>query len=274
MPGKFPFAAAAAGAAVTAALAGAYFFMSGDAPSTAAVREVPAVPGTEAGAALDTDRRQAVAAALNAGYATCIKDLDSYRNTAAAQLQFTKPPELERYVEPKLLADVKGTDAYQRLSEHPKDVQRALSALRAATDVHRPPSVDEIGPPLPSPSAPIPGAAPQQDAEAQRIERERLMETLRGSEFDGGLIKAQGSDDPQPAPMPDAQDAEARARVQSEETQRVIEELRRTAVGGPANDLIAFKDGEGNVDASKRKEELIVKMQSFCEDILQVARDL
>ncbi len=276
MPTKFPFGAAAAGAAaMTAVLAGAYFFLSSDAPSTAsAVREAPAV--AEAGAPPDTDRRQAVAASLKTGYATCLKDLESYRATAAAQLQFTKPPELERYVDPRLLAEVKGADAYQRLSEHPKDLERALLALRDATDVHRPPSVDEIGPPLASPPA---DAAPPQDAEAQRVERERLMQTLRGSEFDGGLVKGQKRvEDPQPAPTPDAvsqRDAEARARVQREETQRVIEQLRRTAVGAAGNDLIAFKsgDGGGNVDAAKRKEELIVKMESFCADILQVARD-
>jgi hypothetical protein len=262
---------------MTAALAGAYFLLSGDAPSTGpAIREVPVVPETGAGTPPDTDRRQVVAAALKAGYATCLEDLGSYRDSAAAQIQFTRPPELERYVEPTLLAELKGTDAYQRLSEHPKDLQRAFLALRDATDVHRPPSVDEIGPPLPSPSAPISDAAPQQDAEAQRAERERLMQTLRGSEFDGGLIKTQRIEDPQPAPIPDAisqQDPEV-ARVQREQTQRVIEELRRTAVSGPGNDLIAFKGGDANVDASKRKEELIVKMESFCEDILEVARDL
>ena len=271
MPRNFPFAAGAA--AMTAALAGAYFFLSDDAPSTA-VREVPAaVPG--AGTAPDTDRRQVVAAALKAGYATCLKDLDSYRGTPAAQLQFTKPPELERYVEPELLAEVKGgADRYQRLSEHPKDLQRAFLALREATDIHRPPSVDEIGPPLPTPSA---EAVPQQGAEAQRAERERLMQTLHGSEFDGGLIKTQRIEDPKPGAVPDAasqQDAEARARVQREETQRVVEELRRSSISASGNDLIVFEGGAGDGGAAKRKEELIVKMESFCADILEVARDL
>jgi hypothetical protein len=284
MPQKFRSGAAWAGAALLAlALAGVYLLMSGDGPSP--VRETTAAPtASEVGAVLgdgtpgNTERRHVVAAALRAGHASCLHDLDFFRATAATRIQLTKPPELERYVEPKLLAEV-GADAYQRLSEHPKELSRAFLALREATTVE-PGGPDEIGgPPQASPSTPTSDATFQKDAEAlaeaRRAELERVMETLRGSEFGGDLIKPGTTEDSPPPPTPGAvsqRDAEALARVKSEEKERLIEELRRSSIGGPENDLIRIESPDSR--AAKRKAELVVKMESFCQEILEVASHL